>query len=83
MGPILQKLDHALARLTREATEAIRGCPTGHRSFGLTVLEAGNLRSPNGLDMGIYDLGLASRFQNWQKRRNRTKIEGFLLVNQG
>ena len=43
-----------------EPLEAARLLPDGRQSFGLTVLEAENSRSPNDLDMGIYDLSLTS-----------------------
>ena len=62
-----------------EVAEAARGRPTGHRNFGLTVMEAENSRSPNVPDMGIYDLVLTSSFQNGQKRPNRTKIDELSL----
>ena len=59
--------------------EADRGRSRGLFSFGLTVLEAENSRSPNVINMGVNGLHLTSQFQNAQKRQNRTKIDELLL----
>ena len=62
---------------TRPGREVLSGMASK-----FTVPEVENPRSLNVPHMGINELGLASWAQNWQKRRNQTKIDELLLHKQ-